>query len=225
MNLLAIETASSVCGLALFQEGKLVDIQESELYREHAEILPSLYHLLKTNNQFDLFSLNGIAVSIGPGSFTGLRIGLSYAKGLAYSMDIPLVPVPTLQTLAWGTNRHKGEVRCLLYSHKDVVYDQDFTISSSYPVKKNPARSSVWKEAILTQSKEWLICHYGCESFLKETRLKNPVVRVAPSAQYVGEIAIRDFTKLKQKRFYQIEPDYVSSFGIKRDSSKLHGGR
>ena len=103
MNILAIETATPVCGIALFRQGELVEIREKTLYREHAEKLPLFFEDLREATNLKLGKLDGIAVSIGPGSFTGLRIGLSYAKGLAFSVDIPLVPVSTLLAMCFGS--------------------------------------------------------------------------------------------------------------------------
>ena len=77
MNILAIETATPVCGIALFRQGELVEIREKTLYREHAEKLPLFFEDLREATNLKLGKLDGIAVSIGPGSFTGLRIGLS----------------------------------------------------------------------------------------------------------------------------------------------------
>ena len=212
MDLLAIETSSSVCGIALFQEDELIDIQEAVLNREHAEKLPLFYEKLITINDVHLSSLDGIAVSIGPGSFTGLRIGLSYAKGLAYSVGIPLVPVPTLEANVKGVNQEEGKFRSILYSHKDIVYYQDFLISDGYPLMSGLPRSTDWKEALVTMPKDVVACCYSCEHLLKDTQFEKIIVRVIPSAQYVGEIAIKDFERLKQSKFHQIEPNYVTSF-------------
>ena len=223
MNLLAIETASSVCGIALFRKGKCIDIQESQLNREHAEKLPLFYDRLSRKNRLDSRSIDGIAVSIGPGSFTGLRIGLSYAKGLAYSVDTLLVPVPTLQALVRGVKNKKGKLRCLLFSHKNFVYSQDFQFSDGYPMIKSSARSVVWENAILSLSEDSHIYHYGCDSLLNRSGIDRPITHVTPSAQYIGEIAVKEFTKLKQSEFHHIEPAYLSSFKNKRDSSKISG--
>ena len=97
MNILAIETATEMCGIAYYENGVMQAVEEENIPRQHATSLPMFYKTLQDKTKFSLNILDGIAVSIGPGSFTGLRIGLSFTKGLAYSHDLPIIPVPTLQ--------------------------------------------------------------------------------------------------------------------------------
>ncbi|MBM4165374.1 MAG: tRNA (adenosine(37)-N6)-threonylcarbamoyltransferase complex dimerization subunit type 1 TsaB [Ignavibacteria bacterium] len=102
MSILGIETATETCGVALMREGILLDEFSREEKHIHAEqLVPMVEQLLKKNNT-ELASLDGVAISIGPGSFTGLRIGLSVAKGLAESVNLPLVAVPTLTSVAFA---------------------------------------------------------------------------------------------------------------------------
>ena len=102
MKLLAIETAYDVCGAALFGEAGLEGLEEGHAPRSHNEVLaPSVERLLEaTGNGFQ--DLEGLAVSVGPGSYTGLRVGMSYIKGVAFATGRPVIPVPTLPSLLEG---------------------------------------------------------------------------------------------------------------------------
>jgi tRNA threonylcarbamoyladenosine biosynthesis protein TsaB len=100
MNVLGIETATSVCGVALVRNGALVAAREEVRKNIHAERLLPLIAAVLDEAGCSPADLTGIAVSIGPGSFTGLRIGLSAAKGLAWAHGLPVVGVPTLHALA-----------------------------------------------------------------------------------------------------------------------------
>lgn len=217
MDLLAIETASSVCGIALFIRGELVDIIESELAREHAEKLPLFYDQLRKNHGLRLSSLDGIAVSIGPGSFTGLRIGLSYSKGLALSGDIPLVPVPTLAAMAVGVGKKEGKLRCILHSHRDVVYYQDLVMADGFPTETDAPRSVRWEEAVAAFPPDGTICHHGCDHLLNEKT--RSIMHAELSARYIGEISLAAFDSLKEEDFNQLEPNYISPFKAKVVSS------
>ena len=98
--ILNIETSTNVCSVALTAEGMVLAHQENMDGRNHAALLSDyIKYCLDFAKEKEL-KLEAVAVSMGPGSYTGLRIGLSEAKGLAYALDIPLIGVNTLQLLA-----------------------------------------------------------------------------------------------------------------------------
>ncbi|MFZ0490678.1 MAG: tRNA (adenosine(37)-N6)-threonylcarbamoyltransferase complex dimerization subunit type 1 TsaB, partial [Salegentibacter sp.] len=99
--ILCIETATTNCSVALARDGEMIALKEdnSKNY-SHAEKLHIFIQEVVEENGFDLKDLEAIAISKGPGSYTGLRIGVSAAKGLCFSLDIPLISVPTLKVLA-----------------------------------------------------------------------------------------------------------------------------
>lgn len=102
MIYLCIETATPVCSVVLMQDDKIIGLRESLRKNSHAEVLtPFILELMELNNM-DVTSLDAIAVSMGPGSYTGLRIGVSVAKGLCYAGDKPLIGVNTLESMAAG---------------------------------------------------------------------------------------------------------------------------
>jgi len=80
--------------------------------RSHADTLPTLVERALTEAGSTIEDLDALAVSIGPGSFTGLRVGLALAKGIAFAGRLPLVPVPTLEALAWVAEATSGETVC-----------------------------------------------------------------------------------------------------------------
>ena len=100
--ILAIETATRICSVALFNENKLIGLLESDEQNAHSRILHILIDDLLKNAGTDLSAVKAIAVSKGPGSYTGLRIGVSAAKGLCYAKNIPLIAINTLESMAFG---------------------------------------------------------------------------------------------------------------------------
>jgi len=99
--ILGIETATSICSVALVRDGKLLAIRESVGARDHSAALTT--YIAEVFNEVGLTypQLDAIAVSMGPGSYTGLRIGVSSAKGLCYALDKPFIAIDTLKSLAW----------------------------------------------------------------------------------------------------------------------------
>lgn len=107
LSILAIDTAMDRCSVALLQSGTVIE-KTVDAPREHTQrILPMVSTLLQESHA-NLSDLDAIAISNGPGSFTGLRIGLSIAQGLAYGADLPLIPISTLHAMALGAARCYG---------------------------------------------------------------------------------------------------------------------
>ena len=98
--ILSIETATTVCSVAIARDGKLMSLQEINAGFSHSENLTIFIQKASEEAGIKLNELDAIAVSKGPGSYTGLRIGVSTAKGLCYALKKPMIAIPTLQSLA-----------------------------------------------------------------------------------------------------------------------------
>lgn len=99
--ILGIETATDICSVALVKDGITLSVRESAGTREHSALLTGFITEVFTEAGLDYKQMDAVAVSMGPGSYTGLRIGVSSAKGLCYATDKPFIAVDTLQSLAW----------------------------------------------------------------------------------------------------------------------------
>ncbi|MGB3076173.1 MAG: tRNA (adenosine(37)-N6)-threonylcarbamoyltransferase complex dimerization subunit type 1 TsaB, partial [Chitinophagales bacterium] len=100
--LLHIETSSPVCSVALSRSGTLIALKELAGNANHAAMLTMIIDQLMNESKIEMKALDGIALSAGPGSYTGLRIGAATAKGLCFALDKPLIAVDSLQSLAVG---------------------------------------------------------------------------------------------------------------------------
>jgi tRNA threonylcarbamoyladenosine biosynthesis protein TsaB len=148
MTVLGIETATSVCSAAVVRDAHVVSERTLDERNIHAEKILSLIDEALSAAGCAVTEVDGIAVSIGPGSFTGLRIGLSVAKGLTYSLGKPLLAVPTLRALAQravdlGEVRSSQYIFSLLDARRDEVYCQGFTMDG---LKLSP----LWPERDMT---------------------------------------------------------------------------
>ena len=100
MLLLLLETATTVCSTALWKDGEVVASCHSDEVNVHSSKLSLFIDRLFADSGMAMGQLDAVCVSSGPGSYTGLRIGVSSAKGLCYALDIPLLSVPTLNSMA-----------------------------------------------------------------------------------------------------------------------------
>ena len=122
MIVLGIETATSVCSVGLAGDSGL--IAESRLIREHshAEVLSTMADNVCEAAKVPLKTVDGIADSNGPGSFTGLRIGLGYAKGLAFGAERKFITIPTLEAMIWPIAPVCSWACVLLVARKGEAY-------------------------------------------------------------------------------------------------------
>ncbi|MBQ7496487.1 MAG: tRNA (adenosine(37)-N6)-threonylcarbamoyltransferase complex dimerization subunit type 1 TsaB [Selenomonas sp.] len=126
MSILAIDTATQVSSVAVASEARLSAELTMQARLTHSEtLLPHMEQVLKMAN-VKKEDLDGIAVSMGPGSFTGLRIGLAAAKAVCYALKLPLIGVPTLEAMAWHYPVPGVRIVTLLDAQKGNAYRQSF---------------------------------------------------------------------------------------------------
>ncbi len=210
MKLLAIETATTVASLVLLDDTGIVAVVEDKIPRKHAEMLPVYYDQLVQKTQLKLADLNGIAISIGPGSFTGLRIGLSFAKGLAYSHGLPLIPVPTLLALTHCLTSKNGLTKIVLYSHRDRIFHQDFNCHSDELISLSDPVPAAWSDIIDQLPEYETLAHYGCDQLLGQ--YEHTFIEVSPSATSIAELARDHFDVWEVERPFELVPEYISPF-------------
>ena len=104
--ILAIETSTSSGSVALWSGDKIIGSQYYNIDKSHSSLLHPMIEQLTNNCQVELQQLDAVALSAGPGSYTGLRIGSSAAKGLCYALDIPLISINTLEAMAYQIYSH-----------------------------------------------------------------------------------------------------------------------
>lgn len=101
-TILCIESATPICSIALVQNGELIRLQETDVLQSHAASLMEFIQNVLASSELTVADIDAVAVSKGPGSYTGLRIGVSTAKGLCYALDKPLIGIGTLKSMAIG---------------------------------------------------------------------------------------------------------------------------
>lgn len=221
MTLLAIETATEICSAALVREGVLLshrDLSERNIHSE--KLLPLIDEIVK-EAAMKFHDVDAIAVSIGPGSFTGLRIGLSAAKGLAMAAGLPLVPVPTLDALALEFSRKNSAANAIVCPLIDAKRDEAFfafySVQNSIVVLKSEYEIAP-VQAIFQKAKE-----YSTVFFVGDGAAKMKTVSaehdgfqfrgdVVCSAVSVALLAEKKFSELKVDEYSMLEPLYLREF-------------
>ena len=113
-NILLIETATAVCSVSISQGGKILICKEAAEKNSHSTVLSVLIEQMITECDLSYNQLDAVSVSSGPGSYTGLRIGVSTAKGLCYALDKPLISIGTLESMAMGMLEKQPDYKGLL---------------------------------------------------------------------------------------------------------------
>ncbi len=169
MILLGIDTSATTCTAALVRDQKVLGAFSRRDGMTHSEtLLPGVLSLLK-GAALDVGRLDAIAVSAGPGSFTGLRIGIATAKGLAYDRDLPCVPVSTLEALAENASDRAGSLVCaVMDARRGEFYNALFNVTES-GVERLTEDRAVSGQALyeeLSGEKNTLILGDGAEKFV-----------------------------------------------------------
>ncbi len=220
--LLAIETTTKNCSVALFENSNLLCLSEykSDNY-SHAEKLTFFIQEVIKKTNLTLKEIDGIALSKGPGSFTGLRIGTSVAKGLCYSLGIPLVSTSTLKTMAFGMSKKEDyKFYCPMIDARRMevfasIYDQ-----SNNEVRE--IRADIVDEYTYAKFLKDKVLFFGdgalkCKSIITNSNAQF-VDGILPSANDMGVLAFESFSNKDFVDIAYFEPYYLKDFvaGIKK---------
>jgi tRNA threonylcarbamoyladenosine biosynthesis protein TsaB len=218
--ILNIETSTKVCGVSISKDGVLVDSVESKEgnYSHSEKLAPFIEEIMQRNN-IEYSELSAIAISKGPGSYTGLRIGTSTAKGLCFSLDIPLIAISTLESMAAYAQRkmaanYKGYYRPMIDARRMEVYSQQFddSLNSQDDVRAIIVDENTFEEEL----KMHKIAFFGdgadkCKEVITH---ENAIFIDDSEASAVGMIAL-SYSAFLKKDFVDVayfEPFYLKEF-------------
>ena len=122
MKILALDSSGLVASVALVEDDNLIAEYTIQYKKTHSQTLLPMLEEIRRMVDLDMDTVDAIAVAAGPGSFTGLRIGSATAKGLAFAMEKPIIPVPTLEGLAWQMYGTDALVCPIMDARRNQVY-------------------------------------------------------------------------------------------------------
>ena len=216
--ILNIESSTTNCSVSLANNGELISIRElNEKNYSHSTKLHSFIEEVLKNSNITVNKLSAIAVSSGPGSYTGLRIGVSAAKGLCYALQIPLISVPTLKVLARQLNIQREDLIIpVMDARRDEVYSAVY--NSEYELVRNIFPEIIDSESFIELAKDNKLYFIGngqekCERLIrKNSNLIFSNYDTFPSSKEMVLISYEKFKKLKFEDVAYFEPDYLKKF-------------
>ncbi|WP_304200314.1 tRNA (adenosine(37)-N6)-threonylcarbamoyltransferase complex dimerization subunit type 1 TsaB [Flavobacterium alvei] len=212
--ILNIETATKNCSVALAKEGKTILCKEiAEEGYSHAERLHVFIEQIIQEAGITYQDLSAIAVSQGPGSYTGLRIGVSAAKGLCFALGIPLIAVDTLQVLASQASVSNGLIIPMLDARRMEVYSAIFTPNFE---NKRAVQAEVIAENSFEDFQETLYFVGDCAEKCKAVLIKENHVFLEeikyPSAKNMSYLSFDKYKKNDTVDVAYFEPYYLKDF-------------
>lgn len=218
MLILGIETATLSGGVALTDEKGLIVDHSWNIRIGRSEYLISIIERIFADSGLTVNALSGVAISIGPGSFTGLRIGLSTGKGLCFALGIPLVTVSTLDAIASTLPYSRYPVCVILDARKKEVYTCLYDTSSGEAVRLTEPEVVAPSVFLKRISQPTLFIGDGTTAYrdeilsiLKEKAFFAPPYLICHSSAAVSTLGLRKLVVGQVADIFSVEPFYLRS--------------
>ncbi len=213
--ILNIETATTNCSVSLSRNGKIIVLKEDyDKSYSHAERLHVYIDAVLKEAKINQSDIDAIAVSKGPGSYTGLRIGVSAAKGLCFALDKPLISIPTLDALAHQVKVNNGSIVPMLDARRMEVYSAVF--DSDYNQIRETQAQILDKNSFAEYLEKENVYFIGNGVEKTKTLIHHPnaifIEDKLPSAKEMGVLAYSKYEKKDTEDVAYFEPYYLKDF-------------
>lgn len=222
MKILGLDTSSSALALGIIEEKHILADIKVKLDGNLSEVLGDVFNQTLSDLNLEVKDLSALAYSIGPGSFTGLRVGLAFIKGLSFASGIPIVAVPTLDALASQVNLVNTLVVPLIDAKKDLVYSALYTNNngtfqkiSGYmllPLDKMVEKIPPQALFILLEDENFRV---KWSQLTAQKNILAKVITVLPSGVAVANLGLEKFKQNQVVDLSKLEPLYVSPVAFK----------
>jgi tRNA threonylcarbamoyladenosine biosynthesis protein TsaB len=233
--ILIIETSTEVCSVALTVDGVLIDLKESKEGQNHARLVTVFAEELLSRNNIKPDELSAVAVSKGPGSYTGLRIGVSTAKGICFARRIPLIAIGTLEAMTqhiilnrkyYKIPEDKPTLFCPMIDARrmevfSMLYDEDGSVLK-------PISAEIIDETFLSEeiaANQVVFFGNGAEKCRQTLQLPNALFirEIDASAKFMCQLAWKLYTTNKFEDVAYFEPFYLKDFVATVSKKNLPG--
>lgn len=225
--ILNIETSTNVCSTSIAKNGEIIAVKESFEDRSHASLLTVFIDELLTENSVKPNDIDAVSVSEGPGSYTGLRIGVSVAKGFCYAKNIPLIAVNTLRAMTIMAKEIVGNENILFCPMIDArrmeVYSAIFNNDTSE--RRKTIAEVINENSYNKELAENRIVFFGdgadkCKELITNTNAQF-IPNIYPSAKHMAELSQEAFNNKEFKDVAYFEPFYLKDFVAITSKKKL----
>ena len=202
--ILSIETSTDICSVSLFDSTKLLSIEENS-DRQHSKLLGSFVDKIFKDTNIEINTLDAIALSIGPGSYTGLRIGLSFAKGMAFSLNKPIIPIDTIESLNYSIQNKDINYFVVVHAYKDYFFIQEYKSGKRFQSVIFDTIDSINNQAVI----------YG----YSPNRVKKNIIQIKPSSLSIANVAFNNYKRYVCNNIKSISPNYIKPIKFKEKNS------
>jgi len=216
MKILALETSTKYLGVAIAENEKiLASFHDKGELKHSAHLIPSIDGILK-KCQLRLKDISAIAISIGPGSFTGLRIGVATVKALNLALGIPVIAIPTLEVIAYNFINEKEKILCpLIDAKKKKVYSCLYKVNNDILHPKTGYMLTDIEDLLKKIKHPTLLFGDAIKLYFSEIK-KNKNITITendwfPKAQKVASLAFKKAVKKKFSNPDKLVPMYLHS--------------
>ena len=224
--ILNIETSSTNCSVSISEEGRIIELVEQNFEQySHSKSLHVFIDKLFKKTGIPLDHLSAVSISEGPGSYTGLRIGVSAAKGICFALEIPLIAIDTMYILARKIECSKGYIVSAMDARRDEIYYSIF----EYNNNKLPKRIVETDSLVLNSNSFHKFLNSSTVNFIGNSNEKinnfidhkNAVFSdfSLPSAKEMGVLSHSKFVKKDFVDISEFQPKYLKEFGGKKIKS------
>ena len=195
--ILCIETTTNICSVGLFKDSKSLIIKEND-DKSHSSVLALFVEQIFNESKFNINEIDAIAISVGPGSYTGLRIGMSFVKGIAYSLSKPIIPIDTIDSL--NTKITELNYLIAIHAYSNNYYLQEFKDKVKYGKPKFVSVDEIDKNKNI----------YGYSS-----KKEKFIERIKPNAERIAKLAFKNYNKYIVKDIKLVKPNYINPIKFK----------
>lgn len=222
--ILHIETSTKNCSVSIAKSGELISLKEiNNGAYSHSEMLHPLIKEALLESKLTIKEIEAIAVGKGPGSYTGLRIGISAAKGLCFANDIPLISINSLEILAHSTTIDKGYIIPMIDARRMEVYSAIY--DESYALIRETKADIIDEHSFCDKLQNHTVYFLGDGAEkCKETIVHKNAVFIKnafPSAKEMTQLSYDKYKENKTEDIAYFEPFYLKNFVATQEKKKI----